>query len=112
MAPSRPRAAPTMLDLYALGIILYQMLTGRVPYSGNSTVEVLMKHLQDPLPMLLPASTPCSRRASSRLRPESAREEPQRALRQRPGHGRGFHRGHVGRFGVGAADATVVGVSG
>ncbi|HET8626882.1 MAG TPA: protein kinase, partial [Thermomicrobiales bacterium] len=39
-------------DLYALGIILYQLLTGRVPYSGNSAVEVLMKHLQDPLPLL------------------------------------------------------------
>lgn len=34
------------IDLYALGCLLYEMLTGRVPYSGASPTEVLMKHLQ------------------------------------------------------------------
>ncbi|MBX3394995.1 MAG: serine/threonine protein kinase [Phycisphaerae bacterium] len=33
------------IDIYALGVILYEMLLGRVPFSGSSMGEVLMKHL-------------------------------------------------------------------
>ena len=53
MAPEQARGqAEPRSDLYALGIVLYQMLTGQVPYSGTSTVEVLMSHLQEPPPLL------------------------------------------------------------
>ena len=37
-------------DIYAMGITVYEMLTGHVPFDGDSTVEVALKHLQEELP--------------------------------------------------------------
>lgn len=37
-------------DIYALGVILFELLSGSVPYDGDSTVAVLMKHVNDPIP--------------------------------------------------------------
>jgi serine/threonine protein kinase len=52
MAPEQARGqADHRADLYAAGIILYQLLTGRVPFTGDSAVEILMQHIQDPLPL-------------------------------------------------------------
>ncbi len=36
------------IDTYAAGILLYEMLTGRVPFEGESSGEILMKHLTSP----------------------------------------------------------------
>jgi serine/threonine-protein kinase len=39
-------------DLYSLGIIVFQMLAGRVPYEGDSPPKVMMAHLLQPIPRL------------------------------------------------------------
>lgn len=34
-------------DIYSIGVIFYEMLTGRVPFTGNSAMEVLRKHIEN-----------------------------------------------------------------
>jgi tRNA A-37 threonylcarbamoyl transferase component Bud32 len=38
-------------DIYSLGIILYELITGRVPYTADTPLAVILKHVSDPLPL-------------------------------------------------------------
>ena len=37
-------------DIYSLGVTLFEMVTGRVPFDGENSVSIAVKHLQDPVP--------------------------------------------------------------
>ena len=55
MSPEQCRAADKVTDrtdVYALGIMLFELLAGRAPFTGQSAFEVLAKHIYEPAPPL------------------------------------------------------------
>ncbi len=54
LAPETTRGeAPTkQVDIYALGIVFYELLSGTVPFKGDNAYQIATKHLHDPMPLI------------------------------------------------------------
>ena len=54
LAPEQARAEPVdgRTDIYGLGIIFYEMLTGKKPFEGEGAIQIVFKHLNEPIPEL------------------------------------------------------------
>jgi serine/threonine-protein kinase len=52
MSPEQARGRKTdhLADIYALGVMIHEMLTGAAPFTGDSSVDVLLKHTTEPPP--------------------------------------------------------------
>ena len=46
------KGATLQSDIYSMGIVMYELLTGSLPYRGDNAVEIALKHLKEPLPSI------------------------------------------------------------
>lgn len=46
------KGATLKSDIYSMGIVMYELLTGKLPYKGENAVEIALKHLKEPLPSI------------------------------------------------------------
>jgi len=62
-------------DIYSLGIVLFEMLTGDIPYKGTDIITVAMKHERDPIPSL-PSKTAFLQPLLNRMMAKKSKNRP------------------------------------
>ncbi|HLA77037.1 MAG TPA: protein kinase [Vicinamibacteria bacterium] len=80
MSPEQAQGHPVdyRSDIYALGIVLFEIFTGRVPFRGETPISTILKHLNEPPPLDGPAAARIPPRVKAVLQKALAKEPTQR----------------------------------
>jgi serine/threonine-protein kinase len=67
--------ASAQSDIYSLGVVLFELLTGRVPFEGESFVAVAMRHINEPAPSVTAWRPDCPPRVAAAVARALAKEQ-------------------------------------
>ncbi|MDZ4767778.1 MAG: protein kinase [Chloroflexota bacterium] len=85
-------------DVYSIGIVLFELLTGRLPYSGQNQQELALAHIRDPIP-LVSAFNPTVPDSLVRIVAKTMSKEPEQRYRMAD-QLKGILEGFLGRGGI------------